>query len=361
MRKVFARQLIPGMIAAEDIFSLNNQLLIPRGTVLTDSAITILEIYNIFSIRVEDEQILDSLTDLSESETTPTHYERIMRSPDFKKFKQDYDVQIGKLHEALTNALTAEQPFDADALLTGTLGLVEDAKNIAGVFDMLHCMREYDGSTFAHCINVALICNVAAKWMGMSVEEIRTASACGLFHDIGKLRIPKSILDKPDKLTPDEYDVIKTHPVSGYKLLLKQKAEPAVCNAALMHHERCDGTGYPLGLKGDKIDRFAKLVSIADVYDAMTASRVYRGPLCPFTVIELFEREGLQQYDPQYIMTFLENVVNTYILNRCRLNNGQEGDIIYINREKLSRPMIQCGREYINLAEHMELRIECLL
>lgn len=361
MKRVTARQLMPGMVAAEDIFSLNNQLLIPRGTVLTDTAITILEMYNIISIRVEDAQTpVDDAEDSAPDLTRP-YSERVKKSPEFQRFKKEYDSQINHLQATLTSSLEQKKHFDPDELLDGTIELLGVPGTASSVFDMLHCMREYDDSTFAHSINVALICNVAARWLDMSEEDIRTATACGLFHDIGKLHIPKKILNKPAKLSTDEYNVIKTHPLAGYQLLQEQGASVSICNAALMHHERCDGSGYPLGLKSEQIDPFAKLVSIADVYDAMTASRVYRGPLCPFTVIEIFEREGLQQYDPRYIMTFLENVVNTYILNRCRLSNGQEGDIIYINRDKLSRPMVQCGREYVNLAERMNLKIECLL
>ena len=128
-----------------------------------------------------------------------------------------------------------------------------------------------------------------------------------------------------------------------------------------MHHERYDGTGYPNHLVGKEIDDMAAIVAIADVYDAMTAARVYRGPVCPFRVIELYESEGFQKYDVEYLMTFLENVVNTYIRNRCRLSDGREGDIIYINRYKLSRPIVQCGTEYVNLSEYPDLTIEVLL
>lgn len=361
MKRVTARQLVPGMVAAEDIFSYNNQLLVPRGTVLTDTAITILGMYDIISIRVEDTPAPDAAAADSAQDLTRSYSERIKKSPEFRQFKKEYDAQINHLQTTLTSSLEQKKYFDSDELLDGTIALLGDTGTASGIFDMLHCMREYDDSTFAHSINVSLICNVAARWLEMPEEDIRTATACGLFHDIGKLQVPKKILNKPAKLSSDEYDVIKTHPMSGFRLLQEQGVNTSVCNAALMHHERCDGSGYPQGLHAAQIDSFAKLVSIADVYDAMTAARVYRGPLCPFTVIELFEREGLQQYEPRYIMTFLENVVNTYILNRCRLSNGQEGDIIYINRDNLSRPMVQCGREYVNLAEQTNLKIECLL
>lgn len=356
MRRMTTKQLVPGMIAAEDIFSFSNQLLIPKGTVLTDSAITILEMYDIISIRIND----TPSTVPSVSLTEPLSV-RTKNSAEFQNFKHKYDKEVVHFKESLTQALVKKLPLDIDELLDGTLDLLENVHNLTGVIDILQCMRDYDDLTYAHSINVALICNVAARWLNMSDEDVRMATTCGLFHDIGKVQIPIKILNKPAKLTQDEFTIIKRHPVNGYQLLREQSINIHICNAALMHHERCDGTGYPFGLKENQIDQFAKLVAIADVYDAMTAARVYRGPLCPFTVIDLFEKEGLQQYDPRYIMTFLENVVNTYVSNRCRLNNGQEGDIIYINKERLSRPMIQCGKEYINLAERPDLSIECLL
>jgi HD-GYP domain-containing protein (c-di-GMP phosphodiesterase class II) len=131
--------------------------------------------------------------------------------------------------------------------------------------------------------------------------------------------------------------------------------------AALQHHERADGSGYPRGLQDDEIDEFASIIAIADVYDAMTAARVYRGPLCPFRVIEIFEQEGFEKYDVEYVLTFLEHVVNTYIQNRCLLSDGRQAEIIFVNKDKLSRPMVQCGDEYINLADYPDLTIEKLL
>ena len=102
-------------------------------------------------------------------------------------------------------------------------------------------------------------------------------------------------------------------------------------------------------------------MGIADVYDAMTSARVYRGPLCPFVVIEEFEKEGILKYDPAYLFPFLENIVNTYILNHCRLSDGREGTIVFINRAKLSRPTVKCGTTYVDLSKQQDLTIESLL
>ena len=126
-------------------------------------------------------------------------------------------------------------------------------------------MREYDDETYVHSMNVALICNIFARWLRMSEEEIAKATTSGLLHDIGKIKIPDSILKKPDKLTKQEFNIIKRHPQEGYRLLLDSKLDEDVLNAVLMHHERCDGSGYPFGLMANQIGTYAKMVAIADV------------------------------------------------------------------------------------------------
>lgn len=226
------------------------------------------------------------------------------------------------------------------------------------VFDMLHNMRQYDDFTYMHCINVALICNVFAKWLHFSEKDTEMITLCGLLHDIGKLMVPDNIIRKPDKLSPSEYNIVKTHALQGYNILKRYDIAENIKESALMHHERCDGSGYPLGLTGDKINPYAKIVAIADVYDAMTAARIYRGPLCPFKVISIFETEGLQKYEGKFILTFLEHIAETYMNNRVRLSNGLEGDVIFMNKNSLSKPMIQCGNEFIDLSKEPNIYIE---
>ena len=128
-----------------------------------------------------------------------------------------------------------------------------------------------------------------------------------------------------------------------------------------MHHERCDGSGYPMGLTSAQIDRFAKIVMIADVYDAMTSSRCYRNPLCPFEVISLFEAEGLTKYEPKYIMTFFDHISQLYQNSTVHLSDGRLGQVVFMNRNTLSKPVIQCGEEFIDLAKYPNLYIAKIL
>ena len=126
-----------------------------------------------------------------------------------------------------------------------------------------------------------------------------------------------------------------------------------------MHHERCDGCGYPLGYKGDQIPDIAKIISIVDVYDAMTAARVYRGPQCPFKVISIFEDEGLKKYDSRFILPFLENIAQTYMNNRVRLNDGRTGDIVLMRKDNIGRPLLKMtDGSFVDLATRQTIFIE---
>lgn len=358
MKRVKTALLVPGMVVAKDVHNANNILVMGKNTILNDESITKLTFHSIYSVYIKDEVV----------EVPKPSYERvyvpskIKETAEFKAFKENYDREVEQLEVTFQDIISMQaEKIGISELCKKATCMLDDTRGGIHVFDILHNMRDYDDSTFNHSMNVALICNVFADWMHMSAMEKEIATVCGLLHDIGKLRIPENIVKKASRLTDEEYDLIKTHPMEGYNILFESRFISSVQNAALMHHERSDGSGYPLGLKGNQIDKFAKMVAIADVYDAMTAARVYRGALCPFKVIEMFEQEGLSMFDAEYILVFMENIVQTYIKNWVRLSNGREGEIVMLNKQKLSRPVILCGTEFINLMEHPEISIEQIL
>ena len=352
------------MKTAEDVFSYNNQMIVPRGSVLDDKMITRLEFYSVLAVRILDEKDPDGGDMPPETSTNDgisensSYSQRIKNSKEFKKFEESFLKTTEEFRGKLKNIADTDDPINAREMIDSVTDLITDDMTGGSVFDMLHNMRQYDDFTYMHSLNVAMICNVFAKWLGMPEKEIDILTLGGLLHDIGKLKIPDNIIRKPEKLSPAEYNIIKTHSLQGYNILKEKNVEEDVKQCALMHHERCDGSGYPLGLSSDKINTFAKIVAIADVYDAMTAARVYRGPLCPFKVISIFESEGLQKYDSHYLLTFLEHVTTTYMNNRVRLNNGMEGNVIFMNRNQYSRPMLQCGDKFIDLSREPDLYIE---
>ena len=361
MHKITTAKLVPGMIIARDVYSLDDKFVLPEGVTLTDHTITRLAFYTIPYVYIKDEAELGSKA-VPEKTVETSHSAYVKNSVEFQKFSAEFKEDVTHFKSIVNDVVERNAPLDVDLLLHDTLSLLDTARGNIHVFDMLHNLRQYDDLTYTHGLNVALICNVLASWLKLKPEEVELATLCGLLHDIGKLKIPEQIIKKPDRLTDQEYSIIKRHPLEGYKILKKCNVNMHIMNAALMHHERCDGKGYPLGLPAEKIDMYAKIVSIADVYDAMTAARVYRGPLCPFKVIEIFENEGLQKYDTKFIMTFLENVVSTYISNQVRLTDGRIGTVFFINKQALSRPLLKTEDGYIDLMkEPSNISIEAIL
>lgn len=359
MKRVRTADLLPGMQTAEDVYSYNNQMILPKDTLLTDKMITRLEFYSILAIKIQDDSDEPEEEDFEEEASPTSSYsEKVRASKLFKRFEKNFLDSTDNFKNNIHQIVEKNAPIDTDSMFRNVMSLIEDDMNSIFVFDMLHNMRQYDDFTYMHSVNVALICNIFGTWLELPAEDIKTLTLCGLLHDIGKLMIPENIIRKPDRLSPAEYNIIKTHTLQGYNILMEYNISEAIKESALMHHERCDGSGYPLGIGENRINPYAKIVAIADVYDAMTAARVYRGPLCPFKVISIFETEGLQKYDSHYILTFLEHIANTYMNNRVRLSNGKEGDVVFMNKNSLSKPMIRCGKEFIDLSKETDIYIE---
>ncbi len=353
-------QAAPGMIVADDVYTFNNQLIISAGTSLTDKMITRLKFYSIKNVLIS---LAENSNGISPAPfIRETYSEQVKNTIEFKQFNENL-VNTSEQFKSKLNDIIVDQSkeIDTDELLNDVGNVLNNVRNGIHMFDMLHCMREYDDETYVHSVNVALICNILGRWLHFTRKDLDTVTLCGLLHDVGKILTPKELISKPGVLSAEEYETVKLHTLKGYNVLREKHLNIHIQMAAMMHHERCDGSGYPMGIKSDQIDQMAKVVMIADVYDAMTSARVYRGPLCPFEVIHVFQSEGLIKFDPKYIMTFLDHVNSTYLGYRVRLNDQRKGTIIMMDRNNMSRPVIECGNQYIDLSKENDLFIEAIL
>lgn len=356
MKEYQTKDLLPGMVTAIPVRTKRGQLIINPNVELTRTLISRLEFYGIASVQItENKQVATPMETPKDPAYFPakspvsapspvsdaSYSQKLKSSPEFQRFQVDFTLRSQDLKNCFDAYLSDGGTVNKEELLSKTISLVSPKQTTLDVFDMLHNMRQVNDSTYAHSLNVAIISRIIGKWLHFSNEELDTLTLAGLLHDIGKTKIPDEVLNKDGKLTDEEFQMIRNHPKYGYDILKSQPLNSHIKKAALMHHERCDGSGYPMGLTMEEIDDYALIIAIADVYDAMTAARSYRAPLCPFEVIAEFEKDGLQKYKPKYILTFLENIANAYQNNRVMLSDGTSARVVLLNHRRLSKPLVQ--------------------
>ena len=387
MSIIETKDLLPGMITAAPVRTKTGQQIMDDHVTLDKKLIARLDFYSIQSVEILDTeevstpepQVEEPVVETPEPKPAPapaqpidraqfaaagraSNLQRVQRSDRFRDFQVSYTKSVFELSQALEGMVEKKFPSSQELLSTCKQVLNEHRMTTIELFDMLHNMRQNDDPVAAHSLNVAFIARILGKWMKLDKEEIEELTLAGLVHDVGKLMVPKHILNKPDKLTDEEFAIIRMHPRFGYDLLKDQDYPEKVLRAVLTHHERCDGSGYPAKLSANAIDDFTLIIAAADVYDAMTAARSYRAPLSPFAVIENFENEGLQKYRPHVIMTFLERIANTYQNNRVLLSNGTQGTIVLLNSNRLSKPILKLDNgEFLDLSMNSSLSIVSLL
>lgn len=194
--------------------------------------------------------------------------------------------------------------------------------------------------TYMHSVAVCALMINLARDLRFGESAVREAGVAGLLHDIGKALMPMEVLDKPGKLTDDEYDVMKSHPVRGHELL---RQSPGVSHNALdvclRHHEKFDGSGYPDGLAGERLSLFARMSALCDVYDAVTSERCYKRPWTPTEAVEAM-RDWDGHFDPEMFELFVKSVGIYPVGALVRLKSGRIGMVIGENVEDPTRPPV---------------------
>ena len=234
------------------------------------------------------------------------------------------------------------EKIDWTSVLETTDNMTKSVLRNKDAFSNLIMIQHHDNYTFYHSMNVCCLCLTMGRYLSLPEVDLATLGVGALLHDIGKVRIPKEIINKPGKLTDQEYSVIKNHPKWSLEILSEYSACSPLnwdsINLTYEHHERFDGSGYPLGIKGDRINQFALIAAIADVFDAITTDRPYRKALSPFTALKImFEANG-KDFSPEYLSKFTHCMGIYPVSSVIELDNGEIGVVTEINHQAFGRP-----------------------
>lgn len=374
-KRILTSRATQNMIVADDVYTSDDKLVIPEGTVLTEDIIDSLKEYGVFAIRIkvdedgnnaaaENEKVMPAGDEVlneqrqeiknSAEQEQESFLKQVKESKEFEVFHSAFVDSVDNLKNVFSKVVMHNEQIDGESILSDVENVVSKGRNSIHILDMLQCMRGYDDVTYVHSVNVALLSNMIGRivYPDISDEELKVLTLAGLLHDIGKMMVPDNIIQKKGRLTLPEYNLVKTHVLFGNNILKGiDNLDPRIAEVAMRHHERCDGTGYPGGYKREQIEPFARIVAIADTYNAMTSDRAYRAAICPFDVIEMFEREGIVKYDVEFLLPFLEKAVQAYMNTNVRLSTNQIGKVIMINKNEFSKPVVQVGDEFYDLSK----------
>lgn len=346
----------PGMIIGEDVFSDVGQMLISANTELDEKNLGKLRLYGIYILPIKGTIDYGNI----EVEQNIPAKKLTRDTQEFKNFESCYTNHSLSLQDQMLN-IGEGKNINISELFLISEDLLQTVKHKRDLFNFLGNIKNFDDYTYSHSLNVSLISYTIGQWLSFRQKKLMRLAIAGLLHDIGKIKINRDILNKPGKLTDDEYKEIKKHTIYGFQLLKNQDISHDIKMAVLMHHERYDGSGYPLGVKNNQINNFAKIVAVADIYDALTSDRPYRNKFSPFHVIRQFEQDYFGHLDTRILMTFLQNIAYCYLDSYCVLSTGKKGKIIFINKQFPSRPIVQVDNVIIDLSQEQKIYIDKII
>lgn len=242
------------------------------------------------------------------------------------------------------------------------LPTIKQAAEIPHLYHLFYELNAKDEYTYRHTICVGIIANLIGTWLHLPKKDLEILTLGATLHDIGKTKISDEILNKPGKLSKEEYEEMRLHTVYGYELLKQiDSIDEKIALIALQHHEREDGKGYPLGLDGQEISYFSKIVAVADIFHAMSSSRVYHHASPFYTVMKQMNKDAYGKLDPTIVLTFLNKMMNSLVGKRVKLTDNSEGTIIMIDPYDPIRCLIQVEDHHIDLRYNTRLQIERII
>ena len=312
MRYVSINNARPGMFLAYDLFDSHGRVLIGEGCALSESALRHIEEAGFKGLYINDE--------LSE------------------------DIQITPVvsPELRAAGMACIQELDIDRAIQIAGQMVDEIMQKGPVQVNMQDLRSFDDETYAHSVHVAALSCVLGMSMGLEADRLEGLVIAALLHDIGKLQINSAIFYKREHLSPEEYQVMKSHAVLSYEMIADRTDLPVwVKQAVLHHHENVDGTGYPEGLSGSEQSVYTKILHVADVYDALTSRRPYKRPYAPAEAIEYIMGGCGSAFDAEVVRHFVRCIALYPIGTTVHLSNGQSGIVIENSGDRNFRPRVR--------------------
>ncbi|WP_186577963.1 HD-GYP domain-containing protein [Aquibacillus kalidii] len=325
-----------GDILEHDIVTEKGVLLLKKGTQLRESHLHLLDHFN-WDYRINYKKESDVLG---------------QKNSQIKIEKLINDC-INQYSSILEKIKIGELP-DLNGFFNGLKETYDEIKGLDNAIDVIYGFQDLDQYTYQHSVNVSLLAGLIGKIMDFSDADICLLINMGIVHDIGKVKVDNNILNKNCSLTNQEYAEIKKHTLHGYQLLIDILGNEKIAEGALLHHERLDGTGYPIGKSGQNIPFLVQVISIADSFDAICTERSYHEQRSPFFAINILIQDAVShKLNSEVTYTFVRYLMNQYKGKKITINNGEIGEIIYVPYDEPHKPIVRCEDRLYDLRNIM--------
>ena len=333
----------PGMMIDQAIIDRAGRVLIARRTRLEDFHIDALKKMGVTGIYT-----CEGTEDVKPAEADQTQQlpEPLQKKYDQVKVKDPAKVQISesvrsRVAQGVQYLYQDTQSVDftnaSRSITDDLLKAIEDNDAVAVDIGALKVSDEY---TFKHSVDVATMSMIVARKYGLDDQQVYEIGIAGLLHDIGKSKIPNEILNKAARLTDEEFAIMKQHSVYGYRILQpKEDLSTEIKLGVLQHHEKINGKGYPMGVTGDKIDLFARLISISDIYDALVTERPYKKAYSQRDAVEMIMSMTME-LDITAMKSFLESMILYPVDSIVELSNGEQARVVKNIPHYILRPVV---------------------
>ena len=356
-RFISVRLLKPDMIIDQAVKDKLGRSLIVRGAKLEDYQIDALQKMGVNGVYIREGEE-DPEEEKKEVEIPKPVREKIEKLTVEDKSKVKLTESVKKrvsegMQYIYSNVESEHLAEAADSIAVDLMKSIEENDAIAVDIGMLKVSDEY---TFKHSVDVATIGMVIASKYGMTKKQVHDIGIVGLLHDIGKSKIPNEVLNKAGKLTDEEFAIMRQHPVIGYHILQEKKNVPKeIMEGVLEHHEKINGKGYPIGLSGEKINPYAKVIAVADIYDALVTERPYKKPMTQRDAVEMI-MTMTDEIEINVMKSFLNSVILYPVGSIVQLSNGETAKVVENNMQYILRPKVvglKTGKVY-DLAEDLK-------
>lgn len=349
---VATRQLQKGMKVDQSIVDGTERVLVARGSILDDYVIQGLRKLGVSGVYIregeDDSEVQVKDTDETVARAAMATIEKLKVHDRSKvQITESVRARVAEGISYLCSNTESEQFADITKNITHDLMEAINANDAIAVdISLLKVSDEY---TFKHSVDVATMAMIIAKKLGMKKEEIYDIGIAGLLHDIGKSRIPNEILNKPNRLTDDEFEIIKQHATYGYQIIKeKEGIKDSIKLAVLQHHEKSNGTGYPMGVAATQICPFAKIISVVDIYDALVTERPYKQGFSQRDAVEMI-MTMTAELDMTSLRGFMRSIILYPVGSSVKLSNGEVATVVENYETSILRPKVvgtKTGRVY---------------